>query len=42
MEFSKNEQVAVDQAVSEVNQVADLADLELALVGGGMGEIATN
>ena len=41
MEFTKTEDVAIRQAVSsdETAQLLDLADIQLAIVGGGVGEV---
>jgi len=39
MEFAKSEVAAVEKVVAEANVVQELNDLELALVGGGIGTV---
>lgn len=40
MEIAKAELVAVEQALSHSVEVIELAQLELALIGGGMGDVS--
>ena len=41
MEFTKQEVTVIAETINEIseNQMRDLSDLQLALVGGGIGEV---
>ena len=39
MEIAKNEVAAVKEIAAKAEQIAELQDLELMLVGGGLGDI---
>ena len=39
MEIAKTELAAVEALVNRDNEVKELADLQMALIGGGMGDV---